>query len=231
MIKKTIALLQSNYIPWKGYFDMIAKSNVFVIYDEVQFTKNDWRNRNKIKSSTGLEWITIPVKVKSLHQKISETEIAQNNWKKKHLGTLQANYGKAPFYKESMPLIDELYEINSTLISEINQHMIIAICNYLDIPTQIIRSETLNLQGNKEERIIDACEKLQATHYLSGTSAKSYINIENFQEKHLVIDWMNYSNYKEYSQLHTPFEHGVSILDLIFNKGKASKDFMKYVNK
>lgn len=224
----TVSILQSNYIPWKGYFDIIAKSDVFVIYDEVQFTKNDWRNRNLIKTQEGLEWISISVRQESLKQKIFETKILLHNWSKKHKSTLQTNYGKAPYFKEYKDSIFEIYDSQSTELSQINRLFIEKICAILAIETKIIDSRELNLEGDKVERLIDACKKLNATKYLSGPAAKNYMNEVLFNENNIELEWMDYSNYKEYNQLYLPFEHGVSVLDLIFNEGPNARSFLKY---
>ncbi len=224
----TIAILQSNYIPWKGYFDIIAKSDVFVIYDEVQFTKNDWRNRNLIKTEDGLRWLSIPVMQKSLNQKIYETNIAFHNWSKKHKSTLQTNYGKAPYFKEYKDPIFEIYDTPSTNLSEVNRLFIERICAILAIKTKIIDSRELNLEGDKVGRLVDACKKLRANKYISGAAAKEYIDEEAFERNNIEIEWMDYSNYKEYKQLYPSFEHRVSILDLIFSEGPNARNFLKY---
>lgn len=223
-----VAILQSNYIPWKGYFDIIAKSDVFVIYDEVQYTKNDWRNRNLIKTQEGLQWLSIPVRQESLNQKIHETNILPKNWAKKHRSTLQTNYGKAQYFKEFKDSIFKIYDTPQANLTEINKAFIEKICEILKIKTKIIDSRELNLEGDKNERLIDACKKLNATKYISGSAAKDYIDKILFNENNLEIEWMDYSNYKEYKQLYPPYEHGVSILDLIFNEGPNARSFLKY---
>jgi hypothetical protein len=137
---KKIAILQSNYIPWKSYFDIIKQVDTFVVYDEVQYTKNDWRNRNKIKTPNGLQWLTIPVKQKSLDQKIFETEVAEQSWRRKHLNSIRLNYARAPFFDLHSQKIEKLYEGNEILLSEINLKFIKGICKILNIQTQIIDS-------------------------------------------------------------------------------------------
>lgn len=229
---KRVAIIQSNYIPWKGYFDMIGLCDVFVIYDEVQYTKNDWRNRNLIKTPRGLEWLTIPVQQKTLSQKIDETIISQNNWNKKHWNSLLANYSKAPNFKKFENEIKDIYEtVNSTYLSEINIHFINRICSILGIQTPIIRSSDLNLEGDKNQRLIDAVTKLGGTHYLSGPSAKSYIDPDAFNKSGITFEWMDYSGYIEYNQNYPPFSHGVSILDIIFQAGDEAKKYMKWHKK
>lgn len=222
-----VAILQSNYIPWKGYFDLIDQVDVFVIYDEVQYTKNDWRNRNLIKTSSGLQWLSIPVRQESLNQKIFETKIFTNNWHKKHVSSLITNYSKAPHFKTYKEEVLNLYENQSNLISEVNVSFIKGICKLLDIKTEIIDSRELNLEGDKNTRLLEACKKLNATTYISGPAAKSYLDIELFKKENIEVDWMDYSSYKEYKQLFEPFHHGVTILDLIFNMGSESKNYLK----
>ncbi len=224
----TVSILQSNYIPWKGYFDIIAKSDFFVIYDEVQYTKNDWRNRNIIKTQNGTQWLTIAVKQESLKQKIHETYVFKTNWAKKHIGTLQANYAKAPFFKDYKDIIFRVYESASTNLNEINKVFIDTICNILEIDTKIIDSRTLKLKGDKQQRLIHACKILKADRYLSGSSAKNYIEDDFFKKHNIELEWIDYSNYKEYNQLYPPFVHEVSILDLIFNEGPNARHFLKY---
>jgi hypothetical protein len=222
-----VAILQSNYIPWKGYFDIIRKVDTFVIYDEVQYTKNDWRNRNKIKTLNGLQWLTIPVRQTSLEQKIYETEVVNQIWRKKHLNSLKTYYSKAPCFKEMFPLVEMWYEGNETLLSEINVKFIKGVCEVMGIKTEIIDSRNLLLTGDKNERLIDACKKLNATTYLSGSAAKLYLREEDFGKNGIKVEWMEYSGYKEYPQLYPPFEHGVSILDMIFNIGNEARQYLK----
>ncbi|PKP07847.1 MAG: hypothetical protein CVU03_09195 [Bacteroidetes bacterium HGW-Bacteroidetes-2] len=224
----TVSILQSNYIPWKGYFDIIAKSDVFVIYDEVQFTKNDWRNRNLIKTQEGLQWLSIPVRQQNLNQKIFETNISFNNWSKKHKSTIQTNYGKSTYFKDFKDVIFEVYDTPLTNLSEINRLFIEKICEICEIKTKIIDSRELKLEGDKVGRLMDACKKLNATKYISGPAAKNYMNEALFSENNIELEWMDYNNYKEYNQLYPPFEHGVSILDLIFNEGPNARSFLKY---
>lgn len=224
----TAAILQSNYIPWKGYFDIISRADIFVIYDEVQYTKNDWRNRNLIKTQRGHQWLTIPVKQESLHQKIKDTNVDLTNWNKKHWSALKTNYGKSKYFGEYKDIIFSLYENASTNLHEINLSFIQKICEILEIKTKIIDSSILNLKGDKINRLIDACKKLEATNYLSGPAAKNYIDENIFERNAIKIEWMDYGNYKEYDQLFPPFEHGVTILDLIFNEGPNARSYLKY---
>lgn len=217
---KTIAILQSNYIPWKGYFDLIRSVDTFVIYDEVQYTKNDWRNRNQIKTANGPAWITIPVRQLSLSQRIYETEVSLPNWNVKHWNTLKTNYAKAKYFGTYAPLFENIYKnISTPLLSEINLTFIKALNEILNIKTEIIDSRELHLEGDRNERLLDAIKKLNGTRYISGPSARSYLDEALFQKENITVDWISYSGYPEYEQLFPPFVHAVSVLDLIFNAG------------
>ncbi len=217
---KKVAIIQSNYIPWKGYFDLMARADVLVIYDEVQYTKNDWRNRNIIKTPNGPQWITIPVRQRSLSQRIFETEVTDPKWAVKHLRTLQMNYAKAPFFKEIFPVLESVYESLATpFLSEINLQLLLAVRDMLGISTEVIDSRSLNLEGDRSERLVDAVLKLGGTEYISGPSAKDYLDMGLFNSKGVTVTWMDYSYYPEYPQLFPPFKHEVSVVDLLFNAG------------
>ncbi len=230
---KKIAILQSNYIPWKGYFDMMNMVDTFVIYDDMQYTRRDWRNRNLIKTPNGLKWLSIPVDVKGkFQQRIDETQVNDLNWNKSHWLTLKNVYAKAPHFKDYKTFFEELYlNTTSTNLSEINYRFLTAINQLLGIKTELIQSTTLDTEGKKTDRLLNICEHLGANYYLSGPAAKDYLIEEKFEEKNIRVEWMNYSGYKEYPQLHPPFEHGVTILDLIFNTGPDAVQYMKSFDK
>lgn len=225
---KKIAILQSNYIPWKGYFDMINMVDEFVFYDTVQYTKNDWRNRNKIKTQKGLEWLTIPVRQESLNQLINETKITDKNWAKKHWKTLVQNYSKAKYFKEYKDIFEELYlSCDEEYLSQINYKFIVAINDILGIKTKLRWSSEFELVDGQTEKLLGICKDCNADIYLSGPAAKDYFDEELAKQEDIKVEWMDYSGYKEYEQLNPPFEHGVTILDLIFNEGFRAKEFMK----
>lgn len=225
------AILQSNYIPWKGYFDLISSVDKFVVYDEMQYTKRDWRNRNKIKTPNGLVWLSIPVEVKGkFDQKISETRISAKGWSKLHWNTIKMAYGKAPFFKDYKEIFENLYLeklLTLELLSHINLTLIRAICEILKIETEILIDKDLGTFEGKNERLISICKVVQANTYLSGPAAKDYLDIAIFKAEQIAVEWMDYSSYPEYPQLYPPFEHAISILDLIFNTGKDARNFIK----
>jgi hypothetical protein len=228
-MKKAI-ITQSNYIPWKGYFDAINSVDIFVVYDEMQYTKRDWRNRNKIKTSNGLKWLSVPVNVKGkFEQKINETLINDSSWNKKHWDTIKQAYSKAPFFKENKDFFENLYlGCELTNLSDINLHFIKDICKLLGIKTEIVYSKDLELRGDKTEKLLNVCLDLNITDYYSGPAAKDYMDLELFNSKDVNVHWFDYSGYPEYTQMYEGFEHGVTILDLIFNEGlEGTKQKMK----
>jgi hypothetical protein len=225
------AILQSNYIPWKGYFDLMNSADVFIIYDEVQYTKNDWRNRNKIKTANGMIWLTIPVKQSNLSQRIIDTEVANKEWRRKHWNSISMAYSKAAFFKQYSPVFEALYlDSVETSLSRINHSFFVAINKILNIQTKLLWSQDLQLVQGKTERLVDLCQKVGATEYISGPAAKDYLEVDQFLNNDIKVTWMDYSGYPEYRQLNPPFEHYVSILDLIFNEGDRAVDFMKSFN-
>lgn len=225
---KKIAILQSNYIPWKGYFDIINQVDEFIFYDDVQYTKNDWRNRNKIKTANGLQWLTIPVRQENLSQKINETKVSQENWAEKHWKSISLSYSKAPFFNDYKEPLQKFYsEIRTPFLSEINRSAIELINSFLGISTVLTSSADYRLIEGKNERLIDLILQAGGTHYLSGPSARDYIQEDLFREAGIEISWMDYSGYPEYPQLFPPFVHAVSVLDLILNTGTDAKKFMK----
>lgn len=228
---KKVAILQSNYIPWKGYFDMIAAVDEFILYDDMQYTRRDWRNRNQIKTPNGVQWLTVPVKAKGKYlQKIRETEIDGQDWASAHWKSLVQNYSRAPYFKEVSDWLEPLYLTDSyTTISQLNHRFIVAICEYLGIKTIISNSWDYKLLEGKTERLADLCIQAGGTEYISGPSAKGYIEESIFTELDIKLTWFDYDGYPEYPQLWGEFNHGVSILDLLFNCGKNSPSYMRYV--
>lgn len=226
---KKVAIVQSNYIPWKGYFDLINSVNEFILYDDMQYTKRDWRNRNKIKTAKGLMWLTIPVQVKGkYYQKIRETVITDQQWNKNHWQSIVHNYFKAKYFYEYKEIFEDLYlSCQESHLSRINYHFLTGICKILGINTQISWSMNYKLIEGKTERLVDLCKQAGATEYISGPAAKTYIDEELFRREGIKLRYMDYSKYPEYNQLFPPFEHGVSIIDLIFNEGENATKFIQ----
>lgn len=219
-MSKTVVVLQSNYIPWKGYFDLVHDADEFIFYDDVQFTKNDWRNRNKVKTPRGAEWMTIPVKGGG-GQLIYQVAISDATWQQKHFKTLHNQYGKSPYFSRYTEFLEEIYvRRNWTNLSELNQYLIRSIAHdLLGIGTKFRDSREFSLTGNKQDRLLELLTATGATRYVSGPSAKDYIDPACFAAKGIDLVWKDYSGYPEYPQRHPPFEHGVTIFDLLFNVG------------
>ena len=227
---KKIAILQSNYIPWKGYFDIIGLVDEFILYDDMQYTRRDWRNRNKIKTPDGLKWLTIPVDSKGkFFQKINETRVQGNEWCREHFRALSLNYAKAPYFHKYADRIEELYRQceQETYLSRINYIFLTALCEMLDIHTKITWSSDYELVDGKTERLAGLCLSAGGTEYLSGPAAKDYIVDSVFEEAGITLKYMDYSGYPEYPQLFGDFEHGVTVLDLLFNTGDEARRYMK----
>ncbi len=201
----------------------------FVLYDDMQFTRRDWRNRNQIKTRDGVKWLTIPVEVKGKYfQKIKETKISEPDWAEKHWNTIIHNYSRAKYFNEYKQIFEKLY-LNSKeeYLSKVNYNFIKTICEILGIKTKMIWSDEFNLLEEKTERLVDICKTLGATDYYSGPAAKAYMNEELFEKENIRVHYFDYSGYPEYEQLHGEFTHAVSIIDLIFNEGPNSPKFMK----
>ncbi len=216
------AILQSNFLPWKGYFDIINQVDLFILFDDAQFTKNDWRNRNVIKTNKGLQWLSVPVHhTGRFGQKICETETLCSNWAEKHIKTIQMSYARSPYFDQIFPCFKEWYTQSSKekLLSRVNYIFIRGICELLGITTSIAWSMDYKLIPGKSERLLDLCMQVGATEYLTGPSASNYLNTDIFRKQGITVHWMSYEGYPEYNQLFPPFYHNVSILDLLMNCG------------
>lgn len=226
-MSKKLAILQSNYIPWKGYFDLINSVDEFILYDDVQYTKNDWRNRNKIKTPEGSGWLTIPVK-KNYGQKIRETVIQSSNWNRKHWYSIIHNYSRARHFHDYQNVFESLYlGCEENLLSQINYRFLVAICQMLGINTKISWSMDYSLIEGKTEKLVSLCKQAGATEYISGPAAQAYIDQELFRSENIALNYIDYSGYPEYQQLFPPFDHKVSIIDLIFNEGLKARTYLK----
>ena len=227
---KRIAILQSNYIPWRGYFDMIGLVDEFVLLDNVQYTKNDWRNRNRVPNGGQGVWLTIPVRTADKHaQNIDEAVISDGRWVKKHWATLSQAYSRARCFKAHEAALADMYERagHETLLSKVNRIFIDGLSALLRIKTPITYAEPIDTQ-DPTERVVRLCQSRGATRYLSGPSAKIYVKTEVFERANIALEYMDYSAYGPYRQLHTPFDPAVSVVDLIFNEGPEATNFMTF---
>lgn len=226
---KTVAIVQSNYLPWKGYFDIIAASDVFVFLDNVQYTKNDWRNRNKIKTANGLQWLTVPCG-SHLDRMVCEVNIGNSHWQRKHYASLCQAYSKAPYFERFHDFLQHVYlEQRWENLSQLNQFLITTIAKeYLAVQTTFVDNGCAKEAGCKNQRLIEILKSHDAQVYLSGAMANDYLDTELFKSEGLEVQWMDYTGYPEYSQLHGAFEHQVSILDLLFHCGESASKYLKH---
>ncbi|HEU5016968.1 MAG TPA: WbqC family protein, partial [Pseudolabrys sp.] len=226
--KRTVGIVQSNYLPWRGYFDLIRSVDEFLLFDIVQYTRRDWRNRNRIKTPTGSAWITIPVEVKGkYHQAIDETYIADPAWAANHIRALELNYQRAAAFDDVAPwLFARLAELaDEPLLSRVNEALLRSIAEKLNIVTPIrqctdLLSREKMAEMEPSERLIALCQAANAERYLSGPAARNYLNEPLFRESGIEVVWMDYSGYPEYRQLWGPYDPNLSIIDLMLNTGK-----------
>lgn len=221
-----IAILQPSYIPWLGYFDQINRVDTFIFYDDVLYTKNDWRNRNKIKTANGTAWLTIPVSIKNRLKNyllIKDVALVDTNTLKKHLKTIELNYKKSPFFKEFYAAITPLFNAPYQLLADLNISIVKAISEFIGIKkVNFLRSSDLNIVNeNPTDRLINICKKLKATHYLTGNSAKNYLGEKIFAENGIILEYQEYKH-PNYKQLWGNFVPYLSVIDLIFNEGLDS---------
>jgi hypothetical protein len=226
---KKVAIIQSNYIPWKGYFDLIGSVDEFILYDDMQYTRRDWRNRNQIKTPQGLQWLTVPVQVKGkYHQRIRDTLIDGMDWAEGHWKSICLNYGRAAHFRAVSALLEPYYRRSYTHLTDLNRSLIQAVCDQLGIKTLLTNSWDYNLGDGKTERLVDLCVQAGATEYISGPSAKDYIDPSLFRSAGIELTWFGYADYPEYPQLWGGFRHEVTILDLLFNCGAEAPRYMKF---
>jgi hypothetical protein len=223
-----VVVLQSNYLPWIGYFDLIDRSDICVFYDDVQYTKNDWRNRNKIPTQKGLEWLTVPVG-QSISRLINQVEIHDTSWQKEHLRKITNTYRIDDSDKWSQELLHAIFTRKQwTNLSQLNQETIKLIArDYLNIETHFDSSINYNLEGKGEVRLLSLLSQLQTTHYLSGPAGKNYLNDKSFHEAGIKLDYIKYPVYSKYEQNHAPFVSNVSVIDLLLNNRSAAKNYLQ----
>ncbi|WP_175657330.1 WbqC family protein [Burkholderia ambifaria] len=218
---KRIAIVQSNYIPWKGYFDLIAATDEFILYDDAQYTRRDWRNRNQIKTPQGVQWLTVPVRVKGrYHQSIRETEIDGTEWAEQHWTRLRQNYARAPHFARYASELEALYlHGRHDTLSALNLAMLTWVNRQLGIATRMSSSSDYTLEGDRTDKLLNLCLQAGATEYLSGPAARDYLDESRFAAAQVAVRWFDYPAYPPYAQLWGEFVHGVTVLDVLFHCG------------
>ncbi|HEX7843702.1 MAG TPA: WbqC family protein [Kofleriaceae bacterium] len=229
-MSQVAVILQPSYVPWRGYFDLIHRADVFVFYDDVQYDKHGWRNRNRIKTPSGTQWLTIPVASKGNVTSgllLSEARVTWTaDWAKKHAMTLRHCYHRAPFFADYAPMLDAFYQTRPERLVDFTIETTLALARALGIShTRFVRSSELDVTGARTERLVRILEKLAATHYLSGPSARAYLDEAMFAEANIGLEYIVY-DYPEYEQLYPPYDPGVSVLDLLFMKGPEAPAYI-----
>jgi hypothetical protein len=230
-MSRRVAISQSNYIPWKGYFNIIRDTDDFVLLDDVQYTRRDWRNRNLIKTESGLKWLTIPVEVKGNYFiRIKDVLASNDDWRRDHWNAIQQAYKKAPYFSHYKEQFESIYlSSGERRLSIINFNFITLINLLLGINTAIHWSMDFDAPSGKSERLIHICKRLGASEYVSGPAAKDYLDTGSFERNGIQVHWADYTNYPVYHQLHPPFEHAVSVIDLLFNEGRGASAYLKQI--
>lgn len=215
------AIVQPSYLPWRGYFHMIEKADVFVFYDDVQYDKHGWRNRNRIKTSSGPQWLTIPVSARGnvvTGLPINEVRIADRRWASKHLATIRQAYARAPHVDRCLELLEPYLAREQDSLADLTIDLTVAIAAELGLERRFVRSSELALSGDRMGRLIEVLERVGASHYISGPAAKTYLDQRGLDQANISLELMSY-DYPEYRQLHPPFEPQVSVIDLIAMEG------------
>jgi len=225
-----VVILQPSYIPWRGYFDQIRRADLFIFYDDVQYDKHGWRNRNQIKTAQGKQWLTIPVHSKGVTEGIAIKDVRidwSKPWGKNHLKALTFAYNKSPYFKDYYPLLEAFYDRRDECLADFTIETTILLSRELDITsTRFLRSSELpGIDGVKTDRLIQILKQVGAKHYISGPSARDYIEQEKFDRAGISLEYIKY-DYPEYPQLYPPFDTYVTVLDLLFMTGK---DAIKYI--
>jgi hypothetical protein len=223
-------ILQPSYIPWRGYFHQIQKADVFVFYDDVQYDRGGWRNRNRVKTANGSVWLTIPVAKKGSVETGTPINAIRINWNrpwtKSHWTTIRQAYAKAPFFETYRDLLEDIYGRQPELLVDFTMETTIEIARLLGLgDRRFIRSSQLNADGVKTDRLISILQQVGATHYISGPSARDYLEEGKLADAGISLEYMQYA-YQPYRQLHPPFDPQVSIIDLLMMAGPETPRFI-----
>ncbi len=230
-MSKTVVILQSSYIPWKGYFDLVNAADVFVLYDEVQYTRRDWRNRNKIIVDGVPKWLTIPVESKGRYEAaITDMQVADDKWADKHLNTIRHAYRKAPFFADFFPRIEDAYRDAARMsqLYAVNRLFIERLSRMIGAETVFaVSQDTPRTTSDPTRRLAEICTAHGATMYLSGPAAKAYLDPAVFDDAGIDLRYCDYTGYPAYEQASGTFEHGVSVIDLLLRVGPEAKTHLK----
>ena len=221
--RRTLAVLQPGYLPWLGFFDQMLRADVFVFYDDVQYDKHGWRNRNRIKSPDGPVWLTVPVRHSGLDwPRINQVEIEPRSpWARKHAGTIRQHYARAPYCERYLPELEAVLTQGWQRLVDLDVAVAGCICRWLGLRRQTALASELEIGGERSERLLRLCQHFGATRYLSGSAARDYLDLAAFARAGITVQWQDYVH-PHYPQLHGDFVPYLSTLDLLLNCGDAS---------
>jgi len=230
---KRVTLLQSNYLPWRGYFDFMAKSDEFIVYDSCQYTVNDWRNRNQVKTRDGVRWITVPVITKGrFGQRIADAEVVDHRWIKTHFSTIAAALGKAEHGKQTLELLGECYDVSAKTQSlhEINVRFLEAIHESFGFECRLTDDSEYGIETiadlSPSAKVAELVRRAGGTRYLTGPRGLDYLDPADFATREIAIDVLDYSSLGPYPQLHGEFVDHLSVIDLLANVGSEAGSYL-----
>ena len=225
-----VAVHQPQYLPWLGYFDKIRRADVFCYLDDVQYKKNDWQNRNRIKTAQGWQWLTVPVHY-CFPQKLNEVTINDAvNWKNKHLQTLVTNFNRAPFFREFAKLFEQIYSEDCKFLSDLNIALIERLKAAFGVgQAPAVKSSEFSLRQDPTDRLIDICKQLEADTYLSGPDGVKYMDLDRFKQSGIQVVVQEFTH-PVYPQLFGEFQSHMSVVDLLFNCGPEGIERIAEVN-
>ena len=225
-----VAITQSNYLPWKGYFEIIKFVDEFIFLDEVQFTRRDWRNRNLIRNAEKKVWITLPVKSKGNYKEIiSKIQVSNNNWRSSHLKIIESHYSKSEYFEETYKFVKNCFDkLDTNNLSDINKFLIIEISRYLGFKTKFLDSKTIKINSTNDpsQRIFEIANARKAKIYVTGPAAKNYLNENKFTNNSINVEWFDYKDTKVYNQSYQYFIPNLSIIDCMMNCGKYTELYL-----
>jgi len=224
----TLVVLQPGYLPWLGFFDQFRRADVFVYYDDVQYDKHGWRNRNRIKTQQGPQWLTVPVRHSGLElPRILDVVIdGRTTWARKHVMSMRQAYARAPFVGRYLPDLQELLERPWARLVDLDIAVVDLMCRWLGLERRVERSSALGIEGDKSDRLLRICQHFDARTYLSGNAAQEYLDVPLFEREGVRVEWQDFQH-PTYPQLHGEFVPYLSALDLVLNCGDDARAILE----
>jgi hypothetical protein len=219
-----VVVLQPGYLPWLGFFDQVRRADVFIYYDDVQYDKHGWRNRNRVKTQDGAQWLTVPVRHSGGggFPRIIDVEIDNRTpWARKHVATLRQAYARAPFLRQYLPELEDLLQRRWDRLVDLDLACAAMIAGWLGLRPRFERSSALHIGGERSARLVDICRRFGAATYVSGDAAEAYLDVDLFRRSGMAVEWQRYAH-PTYPQLHGDFVPYLSAIDLLFNCGDES---------